>query len=487
MASLTKNFIYNLLYNVSRVIFPLITAPYVARVLEPEGVGIYNFAMTYAGYFALVALLGVPTYGVREVARVREDKHKLNALVSQLMSIVTLSTLVVTIIYILTLTFINQLNKDFIYFVLAGFSLYLSPFQTNWFYQGIEEFDFITIRSIIVKVISIVCLFVFVRTRDDLIPYIIISVMGTVVADIWNYVKMSSKGIKPRFTLKGLSPHVKPLFVLFASSVAISIYTVLDTLMLGFMREYNEVGYYSNAMNASKILLVVVTSLSVVSIPRFSSYIGKGLNEQANKLANRSFAFVGLLAFPLSIGLGCVSPVFVPWFFGDQFMGSIVPLEILSLLNIAIGFSNILGVQILVGLGKDKLFLHCVLCGTISNFLLNCILIPLWGATGASIASVIAEFTVTVMMFYYMYKETPVRVNVKSDVIKSFAGAMLFIPLKFIMPKCDERLIYLVEFAVIAAILYMLSQFILRNSSLQEFIDQMKLTLKAKTTSSKGF
>lgn len=474
MASLKKNFVYNAIYNVTRLIFPLITAPYVARVLGPDGVGMYQFSMTYAGYYALVALLGVPTYGVREVAKVKEDNTKLNSLVSQIFTIIVISTLAVSLIYLLSLAIIEQLRQDYIYFVLAGFGLFLSPFQTNWFYQGIEEFDFITIRSIIVKVLSIICLFIFVKTREDLIPYILISVIGTVLADVWNYLKMRSKGVNPKLTFEGLKPHVRPLFLLFASSVAISIYTVLDTLMLGFIKEYTEVGYYSNAMNLSKMLLIVVTSLSVVSVPRFSSYISKNMYSEANQLANRSFSFVGLLAFPLSFGLICIAPVFVPWFFGSQFMGAIVPLEILSVLNIAIGFSNILGVQILVGMGKDKQFLRCILFGTISNFLLNCVLIPLFGAIGASVASVVAEFLVTITMFYYIYKETPVRLMVYGDIIKSMLGALLFFPLFLIIPKLDIGITYLLVSSICSIIVYAVSQFVLRNSLVVEATLQIR-------------
>ena len=474
MSSLKKNFVYNLLYNATRIIFPLITAPYVARVLEPDGIGLYQFSVTYAGYFALVALLGVPTYGVREVAKVKDDRYALNKLVSQIFSIIVISTLFVSIVYLLSLAFIGQLRQDYICFLLAGFCVYLSPFQTNWFYQGVEEFDYITIRSIIVKLLSVLFLFIFVRSKNDIIPYILISVFGTIVADIWNYVKMRTKGIIPKLTFNGLTLHLRPLFLLFASSVAISIYTVLDTLMLGFIKDYSEVGYYSNAMNMSKMFLVIVTSLSVVSVPRFSSYISKGLYSEANKLANRSFSFVGFLAFPLSIGLICIAPIFVPWFFGNQFIGAIIPLEILSVLNIAIGFSNILGVQILVGMGKDKQFLRCIIWGTVSNFILNSILIPVSGAIGASVASVFAEFVVMFTMFYYIYKETPVRLIVFGDILKSFMGSLLFFPLFMVLPYFDNGIIYLSVSFTCSMILYAFSQYILHNSLALEISRQIK-------------
>lgn len=464
MKSIKLNFVYNVLLNVSSVIFPLITAPYIARVLEPDGVGLFNFAGTYAGYFALVALLGIPTYGVREVAKTREDKQGLARLVSEMMSIALITTIVVSTIYIISIAMVGQLKENYIIFLFSGFAVYLAPFKINWYYQGLEEFGFITLRSLIIRVLSIICLFLFVHEKSDLIIYIIINVSSIVIADIWNFTKMWRFGVHPYFTMRGLKKHLKPLWLLFASSIAISIYTVLDTLMLGFIKDYTEVGYYNNAMHMSRMLIVVITSLSVVSIPRFSSYINKGLLKEANGLANKSFSFVGLLAFPISLGLICIAPIFVPWFLGEEFYGSIFPLQLLSVLNIAIGFSNILGVQILVGLNKEKAYLMCILIGTISNFLLNCILIPVKGAIGASIASVTAELLVTSSMFYYVYKETPVRVEVWNDMAKSLFGASLFIPLKLVIPVLDNKFLFILLFALASFIIYSMTQLVLRNS-----------------------
>lgn len=474
MASIKKNFIYNFLLNISRIVFPLITTPYVSRVLEPEGIGLYHFSATFAGYFALVALLGVPTYGVREVAKLKNSTREMSLLISQLLTIVAVSTFFTSIIYFISLLGISQLRTDFLLFFLSGFCIYLSPFQTTWFYQGIEEFNFITIRTLIIKSLSVICLFLFVTQKDDLITYVIISALGTILADIWNFWKMKSKDIKIMLTFKGLKPHMRPIVLLFASSVAISIYTVLDTLMLGFISDYSEVGYYGNAIMMSKIFLTFVTSLSVVSIPRFTSYIHEGDIYNANLLANRSFSFAGLLSFPLTIGIICIAPVLIPWFFGDKYLGAILPLEILSFLNVIMGFSNILGLQILVGMGKDKCFLTCILFGAISNFIMNCIFIPLYGAVGASISSIVAEFLVTISMVYFVYKVTPVKIDVKLDLFKSLIGSLLFFLLLAIFPELDNGVVYLSSFIIVSAVVYSLSQIILRHKLSLELLHTTK-------------
>lgn len=469
--SIKKNFLYNILLNISSVIFPLITAPYVSRVLEPNGVGINNFANTYAGYFALVALLGIPTYGVREVAKLRDNKKELSKLISQLMSIATITTLGVSTVYLFTIAIVGQLTVNYLLFIIAGFAIYLAPFKINWYYQGIEEFGFITFRSLVIRTISLICLFIFVRDKDDLIIYVSLNVLGGVIADVWNFVKMWKSGIHPRFTFKGLKPHLSPLLVLFASSIAISIYTVLDTIMLGFMTDYEEVGYYANAMHMTKIIVTAVTSLSLVAVPRVSYYMKNNDIDNINHLVNKSFSIVSFLTFPAALGLACIASPFVPLFFGMKFIGSVLPLMILSFLIIAIGLNNLTGVQILIGMGFDKLFLYCVLAGTISNFFMNCFLIPLFGAVGASIASLFAETIILFTTSYCVYRRTPIRFSRWPDVGKSLIGALLFIPIILLLKEFFDGWWQVILFVPSCCLVYCSAEAFLRNSSVNLFMN----------------
>lgn len=295
--SIKRNFAYNVLLNLSKVIFPLITAPYISRVLEPDGIGLFNFARTYAEYFALFAVLGIPTYGIREVAKVHEDKSRLSRLVSELISVSFIATIIVTSIYVASIFLIGQLDENRMLFLVTGFLLYLAPLRTDWYYSGLEQFKYITLRSVIIRTISIVCMFVFVRTKSDLLIYVILNVGGTICGDVWNYVKLLQSGIKPQLTFVGLKKHLSPLFILFASSVAISVYTVLDTLMLGFMADYQQVGFYNSATHISKAVMTIVTSLSAVAIPKMSQYYKAKEFDRINDLVNKSFLLVSLLPF----------------------------------------------------------------------------------------------------------------------------------------------------------------------------------------------
>lgn len=472
--SIKKNFLYNIFLNISAVIFPLITAPYVSRVLEPDGIGINNFANTYAGYFALVALLGIPTYGVREVSKVRDDKKALSKLISELMSIAAITTIAVSLIFLLTIAIVGQLTENYMIFLIAGFAIYLAPFKINWYYQGIEDFGFITFRSLIIRTISVVLLFVFVREKGDLILFITLNVAGGILADVWNYVKMWKSGIRPYFTLTGLKQHLSPLFLLFSSSIAISIYTILDTLMIGFLTDYNEVGFYSNAMHMSKVLLMVVTSLSIVVVPRVSLYMKENNIEKINELMNKSFSVVLFLAFPAAIGMACLSPFFVPLFFGERFLGAVLPLMILSMLIIAIGLNNLTGVQVLIGMGLDKLFLYSVLMGTISNFVLNMCLIPLYGAVGASISSIFAETLILGVTSFYVYRYTPVRINQVRELFKVVLGSFPFIPMIVLLSSFLHGWILIFVFSICGSIFYLTFELILKNKSAELILSILK-------------
>ena len=435
MKSIRLNFFYNLLLNVSRVIFPLITAPYVARVLSPEGVGLFNFSNTYASYFAMFAVLGIPTYGMREVAKVRDDRARLSELVSQLVSIQTVLTVGISVLYLGSIALVGRLSQDAKVFLLAGLILYLCPIKTEWFFSGEERFGFITLRQVVVKVICIVSIFIFVKTRADLLIYVGIYAVCNIIGEVWTFGAMLREGVHLRFTLTGFRAHIKPVMILFASSVAISIYTMLDTLMLGFISDYSEVAFYNCATNISKSLLAAVTSFSAVAVPRMAYYLEQGDQREVNKLVDKGFSVASFLAIPAAVGLACIAPTFTVLFYGDQYTGAILPLQIMAFVLMAIGLNNITAWQGLVGLGKDKLFLYSVLIGAGLNLVLNSILIPFYGAVGAASASVAAEFLILGVSTWFMVKHTFIRIHVYKDAILSLLISLLFIPLVWVMGK----------------------------------------------------
>ena len=477
MQQIRKNVLYNVLLNVSRVIFPFITAPYISRVLEPDGLGLFDFSNYYASFFAMVALLGIPVYGVREVAKKRSEPETLKVLVSELFSISVWMTLGISIIYIASLFVVGQLMENKVIFLLAGITLYLAPLRTEWFFQGIEKFGFITTRSLIIKTISIICLFLFVRTKTDLIIYVILNALSTAASDLWNYVKIIQEGVVPRLVFKGLGKHMRPVLLLFASTLAISIYTMLDTEMLGFLTD--QVGYYGRATNISRILISVVTSISVVVIPRVAQSAETGNFEKILDIVTKSLAIVSLLAIPMSVGIACISKDFVPLFYGSLFEGSVLPLMIVGILVSVIAFSNIMANQILIGMGHDRCFLRCVVFGSITNVLLNLLLIPRLGAVGASIASVLAEIMVLTASLFFVYRKTPIRVgHSRIDIVKSLVGSILFVPLYFVLRSCLSGWLLVIVFTLSGFVVFMVAQMLMHHSGMDLLLDLAKGRIK---------
>lgn len=278
--------------NIANIIFPLITAPYVARVLNPDSLGLANFASNYAGYFVLVAALGIPNYGIREVSKRRGSKKELSMVFSELFSISILTTVFTSLVFLLTLFLIGQLKHDFIIFLIAGITLFTTPFNIDWFYSGLEDFQYITIRSLVVKTISVICLFLFVRDEADLIIFVLLNALSGCVNQVWNVLVLLKSGIRIRLGLSGIRKHVKPLLLLFSSTIAISLYTTVNVLMLGFASTYDQVSYYNQANNLSRAFLAVVTSLSEIMVPRLSFLKALGDWDNINKLVSKSFSLV---------------------------------------------------------------------------------------------------------------------------------------------------------------------------------------------------
>ena len=463
--SLGSNLIFNILKNIANIIFPLITAPYVARVLNPDSLGLANFASTYAGYFMLVAALGIPNYGIREVSKRRGSKKELSMVFSELFSISILTTVFTSLVFLLTLFLIGQLKHDFIIFLIAGITLFTTPFNIDWFYSGLEDFQYLTIRSLAVKTISVICLFLFVRDEADLIIFVLLNALSGCVNQVWNVLVLLKSGIRIRLGLSGIRNHVKPLLLLFSSTIAISLYTTVNVLMLGFASTYDQVSYYNQANHLSRAFLAVVTSLSEIMVPRLSFLRASGDWDNINKLVNKSFSLVSFLAVPIAIGIICISPVFIPLFLGEKFIGTVLPLQIMSIIVFVIGLNNISTIQILMGLGYDSKLLKTVMLGAICNVVINLFFIPLWGASGAAVASVLAELVILVVSVYYVLKNTDIRINTISDMLKSLLGGVLFIPLTIMLKSIFTGWTLVFLLALSYFILYILTQWVMRSAS----------------------
>lgn len=478
--SIKKNLIYNVILNITNVLYPFITVPYVSRVLGAEGIGITSFATTFSGYFAILAALGIPTYGMREISKVRDDEIQTEDLFSELFSINVLSSLFFSIIYLVVVSTIPQLKNERTLFFISGITLYLSPFTIDWFFSGRENFKIITIRSLIVKFICVIGLFIFVRIKTDLIAYVLLNVFAILGNQFWNFFVLLRSGMRIKFTFHNLKTHIKPLLYLYASVIAISIYTMLDTLMLGFLSNYREVGYYTSATKISRLILPIVTGLGTVLLPRLSYYKEQDKFTEILALLKQSFSLMLFLALPITIALILISPQFVPLFFGHDFNGAIYPMQILSLLTIIIGINNLSGVQILIGLGYDKLFMNSVLLGVIVDFSLNLLLIPRYGAIGACYSSITAELLITFVTIYYAVQNAKIHFFSSKIFIKNLLAACVLIPIYLLLMHIHlSNVIQLIVFTTFGSIFYLILQFyFVKNETFFRAIEILKQKIK---------
>ncbi|MDR1581884.1 MAG: flippase [Prevotellaceae bacterium] len=462
--SVKQNIFYSVMLNILRQTFPIITAPYISRVLGVENVGLTSFVMSYVGYFVLFATLGVGYYGVREIAKYKDNPEQVSYLFSGIFQINLIATLVTTIVYLTTIFYIPDMRRDWIVFVLAGLTLYLSPVSIDWYFQGLEKFKMITIRSLIIKCLTFAGLFVFVRQREDVLPYILLSVSAVVLTDIWNMAYAKRQGLKILWRNVKITVHLKPMLILFISTIAISIFTALDTVMLGFLSSYEEVGFFTSP---HKIIVAIMAGFSAINtalLPRLA-FNNQQNNEKANlSLFQKTLDINLLLIVPIAIGLCLISTRFVPLFLGNEFYGSIVPMQILSFKVIVVMINSFLGTSILLALGYDNKFVKVLIWTALFAFIIKWIFIPKFGAVGASWTSLAAETIEVFLNLYFVYKFTKIRLNwrfIWTSILFTFP---LFILYVFFNRIITNDILFIGILVVSSAVTYItLQRFVAKN------------------------
>lgn len=405
--SLKVNFIMNAILTMSSFIFPLITFPYVSRILMPEGMGKVNFAISVINYFSMFAQLGIPTYGIRICAQVRDDHEKLTRTAHELLFINFVMTIISYVGLILAILFVPKLASEKTLYIITSFIIFLTAIGMEWLYKALEQYTYITIRSIVFKFIGLIAMFMLVHAKSDYIIYAAISVFsssGSFVLNLLNAHKYI--GLKPVGNYNA-KKHLKPILVFFSMSIATTIYTNLDTVMLGFMKSDADVGYYTAATKIKNILVSIVTSLGTVLLPRASYYIEQGNLEQFKILSKKAMNFVFLIAVPMMIYFILFAKQGIVLLSGKAFMNATLPMQLIMPTLLFIGITNITGIQILVPLGYEKIVLLSTIAGAIVDLVINWLLIPSIASSGASIGTLAAEFVVLVVQYFVAVREVP--------------------------------------------------------------------------------
>lgn len=400
--SIKLNIVMNFILTISNFIFPLITFPYVSRVLLPAGTGKVAFATSIVSYFAMVGMLGIPTYGIRACAKVRDNKEKLSKTVQEIMVINTIAMTLSLITYVLAIFLVPRMTQDKTLFMINIAMLVFNLIGCEWLYKALEQYSYITIRSIILKFISLILMFLLVHQRSDYVIYGAITILASVGSNFFNFINLRKFLHLKWYSNLNLSQHIKPIFSFFMMTVATTIYTNLDSVMLGFMKGDEAVGYYNAAVKIKTILVSLVTSMGAVLLPRLSFYIKEGRDKDFKILTVRSLQFVCFISIPLWVYFTLFAKEGIYFLSGNAYTGSIVPMQIIMPTLFLIGISNLLGIQILVPMDRENDVLKSVSFGAVINLIVNAICIPKFGASGAAFGTLVAELFVTIYQIYVL-------------------------------------------------------------------------------------
>lgn len=471
--SVKFNVVMNTILTLSGFIFPLITFPYVSRILLPAGTGKVDFATSVISYFSLFATLGVPTYGIRACAKVRDNKEELSKVVQEILIINLILTVIVYVVYFGAVFTIDRLRNDKYLFLIMGISIVFNVISVEWLYKGLEQYSYITIRSIIFKFVALILMFLFVHKKQDYILYGAITIVASVGSGILNFINLRKYIYLHPLRPYDFKRHFKPIIIFFAMSVATTIYTNLDKVMLGFMTTDAEVGYYGAAVKIKMILATIVTSLGPVLLPRATYYIENGKINKFIDVARKSIKFVWVLSIPVTVYFMIYARESIILLSGDAYVGSIIPMQIIMPTVVFIGLTNAIGIQVLVPLGKEKYVFYSEIVGAIVNLIINAIFIPAYGASGAAIGTVIAELSVLIIQLWTI-KNSELRLFKKQFLWKTIVATIISALLSaFWKGLSDNLFIKLIISSCTFFVIYYLIMYFLKDTLVRDITKEI--------------
>lgn len=450
--SVVKNYLYNVGYQVFILLVPLITTPYITRVLGSEGVGINAFTNSNMQYFILLGSIGIGMYGNRTAAYVRDDKEKLS---QTFWEITFLRLITITMAFAAFMVFLLFTKSYKQFYLLQSIQLISVIFDISWLFMGLEDFKKTVVRNFFVKIISVISIFAFVKTSNDVGTYILVLSLSTLIGNmsLWGYLKKIV--YRPNFHNFSMRKHIMPSISLFIPQIAIQIYLVLNKTMLGVMVGVESSGYYENTDKIIKMVLAIVTATGTVMLPRMANTFAKNDIKKLHEYLYKSFDFVSFLSFPLAFGIAAISPKFAVWFMGDEFAitGTLIP--VMSIVIIMIAWSNVLGTQYLIPTGRNKEFTISVTGGAIVNLLCNFVLISHFQTMGAVISTVISEIAVTIIQLAILHKVIELRKLFKGNYKYLIAGLVMYLVVSTLNSAQNGNFINFMVQIVLGVIVYL--------------------------------
>lgn len=469
-----KNYLYNLSYQILLMILPVITTPYVSRVLSPENIGNFNYTYSIIAVVIIVAQLGTNMYGQREIAYVQDNIEKRSKVFWEIFIIRIITSLIILPVYIilsLVLKKYTELMLWMIIYILANL------IDVSWFFQGMEEFKKTAIRSIGIKLIGVILIFILVKEPNDIIIYTIILAMSQFLGNILLFVYVPSKIKLIKRKELVFKNHIKPILALFIPTASIYIYTYVDKILLGVLSSTEQVGFYSQSEKIVKLLMTVITSLGIVMLPHIASVIKNDDKKQIKNKIEDAMDFIICLGCPMVVGAFIVADRFIPWFLGSDYIQSILIFKILTPLILIIGTASVVGQAVLIPLKKQRIYTISVVVGAILNLVFNLIFIPKMEAIGSAMATVIAELSVTTIQMIAIQRYIGIKffkiikLNWRG-IISSVVMAAVLVVLNYYLPNDD---IWLIVQVMVGCIIYFGCLIILKD----KFIDKiLKVKMK---------
>lgn len=460
-----KNYLYNLTYQIFTIILPIVTIPYLSRILGADGLGIFALSNTYAQYFILFGMIGLSIYSSREIAYVRNDEEKLSRTFWEINFLEFITIGFSLILYIVVFGIVINSNNKLVYLI-QSINILSSLIDISWLFIGLEDFKKVVTRNIIIKIIGIVLIFALVKNNTQVWLYALIlggtQFIGQLI--MWFHLPKNIYFIWPQ--RKNLVKHLKNSIRLFVPQISINVYTMLDKIMLGSLVSTAQVGMYENSQKIIRILITVVTTLSIVTIPKMTNLYK---NEQYNEFNNnvyKSFSFVSFLTCPMTFGLIGISKSFVPWFYGVGFTGIIPMFYIGAFLMITLGWSSILGNQVLISIKREKQFTIAVTVGAIINILVNVLLIKNYGGVGTTIASVIAEYVGMLLMAYFLRDILNIKKLFKSSGKYIISSLIMFVVISMVSSYMDNTIFSSITLVAVGGIIYLIILIMTKDQNL---------------------
>ena len=458
MSKTKINLIYQSLYQILIIILPIVTAPYVSRVLGANGIGQYSYSYSVVSYFVIFAMLGINNYGNKLIATEKREQNSLNIAFTNLFLLHAIISLVVIAAYLI---YVHLTVSDIKYALICAFYLIGALFDINWLYFGLEEFKITVTRNTVLRIITIILVFIFVKTVEDTWKYILILALGNCLGQIviWTGVLKRVQFVRPDFC--EMKKHIKPLLILFVPVIAVSFYKIMDKIMLNNLANTAQVGLYENAEKIINIPMGLITAVGMVMLPRSGALLSENKNEAVKHSIAITMKYVMILSYALSFGLMAISNDFATAFFGKEFAESGTMIFGLAITIPFMSFANIIRTQYLIPKNYNKIFILSVVFGAIVNLVANWILIPMLMGMGAVIGTIMAELTVFLVQTLYVRKELKSIEYLIHSIPFLICGVVMFIVVRCIANVIDGGILSVLMQVIVGVVIYCICTFVL--------------------------